>query len=492
VLILVPLIDDSAKSSTLSGKKGSAPSAIKTIFLTSLVLSSLAVASLTTLLSENRAYAHHVMEEIDVASRPMRMSLAGDLLFVSNLGQPEVSIINTTTNQLVGNVTTNGGVMAVEAVPEKNRLYVATFESGGIDIYELDSREFVKTAPLPDFEITYWYSPRDNAPVGVTFLTGGWSMDYNPANGMLYVANYNANNIAVIDTDVDAPVAAIDVPAHPFIAKVDPNSNILLVANTATRGITMISTETNEIIDAITTGCGPWGIDIDSQRGLAYITHRACFRIDILDIASHEIIGRIPVGNVVQTVSVDPTEHMIYTSYMDRNAILKINGQTNEIISTIDMENTLFDVVVDPATHTLYASTKFANKVLVIGPESMAITLPVITLDTPTAVLGTIRVHGQDTTTSDAILDIVGKKLTVNVNTTDGGDITIQIPRTMLDAKSGEEDTQFRVLVDGRPAEYEEISSGEEFREISVFVLQGSNSIDVIGTEAVSGVALPF
>jgi hypothetical protein len=156
------------------------------------------------------------------------------------------------------------------------------------------------------------------------------------------------------------------------------------------------------------------------------------------------------------------------------------------------MENTLFDTVVDPSAHNLYASTKFANKVLVIGPESMATTLSVITLDTPTAVLGTIRVHGQDTTASDAVLDIVGKKLTVNVNTTDGGDITIQIPRTMLDAKSGEADTQFQVLVDGRPAEYEETSSAEEFREISVFVPQGSNSIDVIGTEAVSGFALPF
>lgn len=471
-------------------KMGVVSSLSKRIFLALLMLSSssMAIAFFATLTSpaadDNRAYAHHVLDEIDVTSRPMRMSLADDLLYVSNLGEPEVSIINTTAGQQVGNVTTNGGVMAVEAVPEKNRLYVATFESGGIDIYELDSKRFLKTAPLPDFQITYWYFPKDNFPEEVTFLTGGWSMDYNPANGMLYVANFNANSIAVIDTNVDAAVDAVNVPAHPFIVKVDQASNILLVASEATRDVTLISMETNEIIDTVMTGCAPWGIDVDSQMGLAYITHRACFYIAVLDIATHEVVGKIPVGSVVQTVSVDPSEHMIYTSFMEGEIILKINGQTNEIISTIDMENTLWDIVADPVTHRLYASTKFADKVLVIGPESMTTTLEVITLDTPMAALGTIMVHGQDTAASNAILEIINKRLTIDVDTRDGGDIAIQIPRAMLDAKSGDgvEDSQFQVFIDRRRVEYEETLSSDDAREITIFVPQGSQKLEVIGT----------
>ncbi len=433
---------------------------------------------------DNRAYAHHVLDEIDVTSRPMRMSLAGDLLYVSYLGEPEVSIINTTSGQHVANVATNGGVMAVEAVPEKNRLYVATFESGGIDIYELDSKRFLKTAPLPDFQITYWYFPKDNFPEEVTFLTGDWTMDYDPANGMLYVANFNANSIAVIDTNVDAAVDAVNVPAHTFIVKADPVSNILLVASEATQDVTLISMETNEIIDTVMRGCAPWGIDVDSQRSLAYITHRACFYIAVLDIATHEVVGKIPVGSEVQDVSVDPSEHMVYVSYMGRNTILKIDGQTNEIISTIEMDNTLFDIVSDPVIHTLYASTKFADKVLVIGPESMATTLEVITLDTPMAALGSIKFHGQDTAASHAVLEIVNKRLTIDVDTRDGGDISIQILRAMLDAKSddGVEDSQFQVVIDGRAGEYEETLSSDDIREITVFVPQGSQKLEVIGT----------
>ncbi len=257
----------------------------------------------------------------------------------------------------------------------------------------------------------------------------------------------------------------------------------MLVASEATRDVTLISMETNEIIDTVMTGCAPWVIDVDSQRSLAYITHRACYYIAVLDIATHEVVGKIPVGSVVQTVSVDPSEHMIYTSYMEGETILKINGQSNEIISTIDMENTLWDIVADPVTHRLYAWTKFADKVLVIGPESMTTTLVVITLDTPMAALGTIMVHGQDTAASTAILEIVSKKLTIDVVTQDGGDVSIQIPRAMLDAKSGEADSRFQVLIDGRPVEYEETRlSSDDVREITAFVPQGSQKLEVIGT----------
>ncbi|HEX7032425.1 MAG TPA: hypothetical protein VF172_05445 [Nitrososphaera sp.] len=77
----------------------------------------------------------------------------------------------------------------------------------------------------------------------------------------------------------------------------------------------------------------------------------------------------------------------------------------------------------------------------------------------------------------DATMGILGKMLTLTVNTAGGGDIKIQIPRTMLDAKCGQEEIQFHVLVDGSPAEYEEIASGEQFRETTVFVPQDSNSI---------------
>ncbi|AIF85551.1 hypothetical protein NTE_03523 [Candidatus Nitrososphaera evergladensis SR1] len=481
------MADEAAESGGLLARRNLKARTFSGVSVVLLALSSLGIAFFSIPNDRMAANAHHVLDEIDVPGRPMRMSLAGDRLFVSNLGHNIVSVINTTTGHVIGNATVNTGVMAVEAVPEKNRLYIATFESGRIDVFALDSLKFLQGISLPGSQITFWYSPKHNFAEETTFLTGGWSMDYSPTNDMLYVANYNANLVTVIDTNTDKAVKSILVPDHPFIVKVDPVSKILLVASMASRSVTLVSTETNEIIDSVTTGCGPSGIAVDSQRSLAYITHRACFHIAVLDIATHKVVGQIPVGAIVDGITIDPSEHMLYASYMDKNSIIKIDSKTNEIISTIDMNDTVFDMVTDPATHNLYASTKFADKVLVIGPEAMATSLPVVTFETPVIVPGDIRVHGEDVTASDPMLHVVDKSLTMEVQSADGGDISIQIPRSMLDAQSEGADSKFQVLIDGKPVEYQQTASSSDSREITMFVPQGTHALTVTGTKAVIG-----
>jgi DNA-binding beta-propeller fold protein YncE len=120
----------------------------------------------------NIVSAHHVLDEIPVASRPMKKSLSDDLLFVSNMGQPTVSIINTSLNAPIGKINTTGGVISVKAVPEIGKLYVAEFESGAIDVYNLTTKKLMKTIELPHSTIDITPSPTDIERVPVVLLTG--------------------------------------------------------------------------------------------------------------------------------------------------------------------------------------------------------------------------------------------------------------------------------------------------------------------------------
>jgi hypothetical protein len=72
------------------------------------------------LLSTNTAFGHHVSEEIPVSTSPMKMSLVDNQLFVSNLGQREITIIDTTKGEVTGKIETSSGVVAVMAIPERN------------------------------------------------------------------------------------------------------------------------------------------------------------------------------------------------------------------------------------------------------------------------------------------------------------------------------------------------------------------------------------
>ena len=46
--------------------------------------------------------------------------------------------------------------MAVQAIPEKNKIYAAVFESNGIDVYAADTGLYEKTINLPEAEMTLW------------------------------------------------------------------------------------------------------------------------------------------------------------------------------------------------------------------------------------------------------------------------------------------------------------------------------------------------
>ena len=464
-------------------------------------------------------YAHHVVKEIAVTDRPMKISLDEPLLFVSNLGKPIISIISTVSDNVAGTINTSNGVIDVEGILDKNRVYVATFQTGEIEVYDLTTKELIKKIPIPGSTIQFPQRLGDTALVTSTVITGGSSFGYNPNNGMLYVANYNTDEIIVIDTkNNDTIVKTIKVSAHPIEVKADPVSNQVLVTSFASKKLTFISGDTNEITGTVDTGISPWGIGIDNREHLAYIAHHNSPYIAVVDILNHKVVKQIPIGFEAQSVVVDTNEHKIYVSFHDIDKIVKINGRNNnEIETVIELEGkTPNDIAIDSNSHKLYASIKFSNNLFVMGPESYAVSVPVVTNEPPILFVDNIIVHGQDVQilnpvlmetqnnndnlTSAAILDSENKSLSMQVSSFDGGDIQIKIPKTVLnviteEGKGNVTDSKFTVLIDGVKTEFTEIpprkviiDEGQEeqkdtSREISVFIPKGDKKVEILGKD---------
>jgi hypothetical protein len=152
-----------------------------------------------------------------------------------------------------------------------------------------------------------------------------------------------------------------------------------------------------------------------------------------------------------------------------------------------------------------------------MGPESYAVSVPVVTNEPPILFVDNIIVHGQDVRilnpvlmetqnnndnlTSAAILDSENKSLSMQVSSFDGGDMQIKIPKTVLnviteEGKGNVTDTKFTVLIDGVKTEFKETSQpmrigdgGDQqqqkdiSREISVFIPKGDKKVEIIGKE---------
>jgi hypothetical protein len=106
--------------------------------------------------------------------------------------------------------------------------------------------------------------------------------------------------------------------------------------------------------------------------------------------------------------------------------------------------------------------------------------------------ISTIQVYGVD----DMIeYDIDGAKLIyiipdensfsllVNIDTTKDGQITLNLPRELIDAKKqNDQDETFIILIDGMEVLHDELSTDSKYRKISIDFEHGDSEIEIIGT----------
>jgi DNA-binding beta-propeller fold protein YncE len=299
--------------------------------------------------------------------------------------------------------------------------------------------------------------------------------------------------ISVIDSKIDEVVDSVSVARHPFAVKADPMTNIVLVASLAGNEITILEDVTDElavkpfheVIKTIKVTGGPWGIAIDSESSKAYVANRGCECLTVIDLVEKEIIGNIPLGDKTQAIAVDSTEHQIYVSYLSQNKIVKVDGQSNHIVSSQEINSPIWGIEVNEKTHKIYASLKDENKLLVLGPQSKSFSMPVVTLQSPSAYVGMVDLHGQDVDLMSAVVDLENYSLDLTIDTDDGGRIAIDIPRDVLDSKQDGSDVPFEVTIDKTKVDFTESINDNKRRVISVLVPKDSEIISIKGNKAV-------
>jgi len=110
-----------------------------------------------------------------------------------------------------------------------------------------------------------------------------------------------------------------------------------------------------------------------------------------------------------------------------------------------------------------------------------------------TPLKGPINVQGTDIELTYAISggvinqvfpDTEAKSLIVQIDSISNGILAIKIPREVLDAKFGDEDDNFFVILDGLEINFDETKTGNE-RTITIEFPEGTEEIEIIGTSVV-------
>ncbi len=77
--------------------------------------------------------------------------------------------------------------------------------------------------------------------------------------------------------------------------------------------------------------------------------------------------------------------------------------------------------------------------------------------------------------------DVDANSLIIAIDATDDGQLTITLPRELIDAKIGDEDDDFFVLVDGEEVDFDETTTSTD-RTLVISFPAGAEEIEIIGT----------
>ncbi len=88
-------------------------------------------------------------------------------------------------------------------------------------------------------------------------------------------------------------------------------------------------------------------------------------------------------------------------------------------------------------------------------------------------------------TVKGGTLDMDSKSLIVRIDADSDGEITLDIPRSVLDSKSGNMDSRFFVLVNGEEDDIYSESKTDETRSVTIQFESGVDEIEIIGTQIV-------
>lgn len=87
-------------------------------------------------------------------------------------------------------------------------------------------------------------------------------------------------------------------------------------------------------------------------------------------------------------------------------------------------------------------------------------------------------------TVDDISISQPDTSLIISVKAPSDGNLTVTLPRALIDAKDGANDDQFFVLVDGADTDFDESKTPTD-RTITVSVPQDTTQVEVIGTQVV-------
>lgn len=261
---------------------------------------------------------------------------ASGRLYIAHLGDDMMTVFDTKTQKVVGDVKELKHVHGVLAVPELHRIYASatgTNELAVIDDQTLQVLTRVRTGDYPD------------------------GIAYASKEKKLYVSNLHGKSDTVIDANTNKVVTTIQLNAPAGNTQYDADSDRILVAVHQLNQIVEIDPNTDKITGSYPlAGCSDsHGLLIDGKNHFAFAACEGNAKLAMFDLANKKLLAIYPVGDDPDVLAFDSSLGRLYVSA--ESGVLTIFDEKKDGLETVGKgfyAANAHTIAVDGATHLVY------------------------------------------------------------------------------------------------------------------------------------------
>jgi YVTN family beta-propeller protein len=294
-----------------------------------------------------------------VAPVPANAAHLTSLAYVTNDFGSYVSVVDTSTNTIIGTVRTGFNPIGVAVTPDGAFAYVANNGSSSVSVISTSTNAVVATVPV------------GGSPIGVAITPNG---------AFAYVATNGSSSVSVISTSTNAVVATVTGVIDPLRVAITPDGAFAYVTNSLAETVTVIDTSSNVIAGTIPIGDGPGG-GLDNAAGIAitpsgqfaYVVNYAQSAVEVIATSSNTVIDTVPVNGATD-VAFAPSGEFAYVTSEPRNSVFVIKTSTNTAIGAIDQQSGgPFGLAFTPDGAFAYVADFWGDYISVINTATNAI-----------------------------------------------------------------------------------------------------------------------
>ncbi len=260
-------------------------------------------------------------------------------------------------------------VTAQDQVPW-NRLYIANFDSNNVSVVDLNQSKVIA-------EITVGKGPT--------------SLAVTPDLNYVYVSNFLAGTVSVISTAQNAAVMTIPVPSSsaqstPFGLAITTDGSKIFVANPSDGTIRVISTDSNKVTSTI-TGAYDWAlryVAMSPDGQFAYAAGAGSGVIYMIKVDDHSVVARIPDLAGARHTAVTPDGSRLYIASESQHCIYVVDTATRARVDKIQFPHGSWTITVDVSPTGKFAMiSNFHGKVSMLDTDPRSPTYHKVIAEVP-------------------------------------------------------------------------------------------------------------